>query len=304
MSIPNYQDFMNVVLEVYAKEGEILNRTDIIDVVADKMGLSEEDKKQTIKSGEQVISSRIYWASYYMFRAGLLERIQRGIYKITDVGLNVCKSGEKINNDYLMRYKSFVDFIETSHTSAKPSNKSIGQIQHPTCDNTDPEEMLENAINDLNALLEDDILSNLEKVDPKQFERIVVDVMESMDYGIGSVTPYVADGGIDGIIDEDELGLSKIYLQAKRYVDNKVNEKEMRNFVGALATHNVKKGVFITTSDFAPKAIAASNNAHGYTIALINGTKLAKLMRKYNLGAKSKKNYDIKEFDASYFDVL
>lgn len=303
MSIPNYQDFMNVVLEVYAENGKVLKRTDIIDVVADRMNLSEEDRNKTIKSGEQVISSRIYWASYYMFRAGLLERIQRGVYKITDDGVKVCRSGTKINNDYLMRYKSFVDFIEASHTGTKSSNSETNQAQ-PVCDNTDPEEMLENAINDLNAVLEDDILSNLKKVEPKQFERIVVDVMEAMDYGVGLVTPYVADGGIDGIIDEDELGLSKIYLQAKRYVDNKVNEKEMRDFVGALATHNVKKGVFITTSDFAQKAEAAAHNAHGYTIVLINGIKLASLMRKYGLGAKSKKNYDIKEFDASYFNII
>ena len=303
MSIPNYQGFMNVVLEVYAESGDVLKRTDIIDIVANKMNLSEEDKKQTIKSGEQVVSSRIYWAAYYMFRAGLLERIQRGAYKITEIGLQAYKSGEKIDDSYLMRYKSFSDFIETSHTNVKQQNQVVNQPQ-PTCENIDPEEMLENAINDLNAVLEDDILSNLKKVDPKHFERIVVDVMEAMDYGVGSVTQYVADGGIDGIIDEDELGLSKIYLQAKRYVDNKVNEKEMRNFVGALATHNVKKGVFITTSDFAPKAVNAADNAHGYTIALINGIKLASLMRKYGLGAKLKKNYDIKEIDASYFDIV
>ena len=305
MSIPSYQDFMNPVLQVYAKSGDIMKRTDVIDAVVNILNLTPEDINKTLKSGEPIVSSRVYWAAYFMFRAGLLERVKRGSYKITDEGKRVASSGDKVDDAYLMKYPDFVNFMNVSNTGKKTKAQSAPNTPDSTCQTPiDPEEMLESAINDLNSVLEDDILSNLKTVDPRRFETIVVDLMEAMDYGVGTPTRYVADGGIDGIIDEDELGLSKIYLQAKRYTDSKVNEKEMRDFVGALATNNVNKGVFITTSEFSEKAEKAAKGAHGYTIVLINGTKLAQLMREHGLGAKPKKNYDVKEFDASYFEIV
>lgn len=302
MSVPNYQDFMNPCLKVFADSKEIIKGTDIVDKVSDNLGLSDEDRSQVLKSGESVVKSRVYWATYFMYRAGLLERPSRGYYKITEEGLRVVASGEKINDEFLMKYPAFVEFMQKTNDNAKKRHEE--RTEQISCDNTDidPEQRINDAIDEINVALEDEILGTLKSIDPKRFESIVIDLMEAMDYGVGEVTRFVADGGIDGIINEDELGLSKIYLQAKRYNDGKVNEVEMRDFVGALATNNVSKGVFITTSTFADKAKTCAKNAHGHSIVLIDGPMLARLMREHNLGAKQKKNYDIKEFDASYFE--
>lgn len=302
MSVPNYQDFMNPCLKVFAESKEVIKGTDIVDKVSDNLGLSDEDRSQVLKSGESVVKSRVYWATYFMYRAGLLERPSRGYYKITEEGLRVVASGEKINDEFLMKYKAFADFMQKTNDNAKKRHEE--RTEQISCDNSDidPEQRINDAIDEINVALEDEILGTLKSIDPKRFESIVIDLMEAMDYGVGEVTRFVADGGIDGIINEDELGLSKIYLQAKRYNDGKVNEVEMRDFVGALATNNVSKGVFITTSTFADKAKTCAKNAHGHSIVLIDGPMLARLMREHNLGAKQKKNYDIKEFDASYFE--
>lgn len=302
MSVPNYQDFMNPCLKVFADSKEVIKGTDIVDKVSDNLGLSDEDRSQVLKSGESVVKSRVYWATYFMYRAGLLERPSRGYYKITEEGLRVVASGEKINDEFLMKYKAFADFMQKTNDNAKKRHEE--RTEQVSCDNSDidPEQRINDAIDEINVALEDEILGTLKSIDPKRFESIVIDLMEAMDYGVGEVTRFVADGGIDGIINEDELGLSKIYLQAKRYNDGKVNEVEMRDFVGALATNNVSKGVFITTSTFADKAKTCAKNAHGHSIILIDGPMLARLMREHNLGAKQKKNYDIKEFDASYFE--
>lgn len=231
----------------------------------------------------------------------MLERPSRGYYKITEEGLRVVASREKINDEFLMKYPDFVAFVQKTNDNVRQSSEeNVGRL---TCENdSDPEQRINDAIDEINVALEDEILETLKSIEPKRFESIVIDLMEAMNYGVGEVTRFVADGGIDGIINEDELGLSKIYLQAKRYNDGKVNEREMRDFVGALATNNVSKGVFITTSTFADKARNSASSAHGHTIVLIDGPMLAKLMREHNLGAKQKKNYDIKEFDASYFE--
>jgi restriction system protein len=145
------------------------------------------------------------------------------------------------------------------------------------------------------------LLAKLKTVDPIRFERIVLDLMEKMNYGVGSMTQTSHDGGIDGIINEDELGLEKIYLQAKRYSDNKVNEKEMQNFVGALGCSPVRKGVFITTSFFDERAKKKAENAQGKVLRLIDGEELTKLMIKHNVGVQIKTKIEIKKIDEDFF---
>ncbi|MDR3079268.1 MAG: restriction endonuclease [Rickettsiales bacterium] len=166
----------------------------------------------------------------------------------------------------------------------------------------DPETRIERAIEGMEAVLVDEILTSLKNIHPKKFEQVVVDLMVAMNYGVGKTTQYVVDGGIDGIIDEDELGLSKIYLQAKRYSDGKVQEKEMRNFMGALADKPVGKGVFITTSIFSDKAINMAHNSKHHVVRPVDGRELAELMIKHNLGVRLKKGYEVKEIDNSFFE--
>lgn len=302
MSVPDFQQFMTPILKYLSQTTKAVKVSDMEKAMIVAMHFTPEQAAETIKSGKNtLIYSRCHWATYYLVRAGLITRPQRGFFKISDEGIKVLKSADKVDVEYLKKYPAFVEFLSSVNTN--PQKKSDTTQTTTTETESDPEERISQAINELNAALEDDILTALKGVDPKLFEHIVVDLMEAMKYGVGTATRYVYDGGVDGIINEDELGLSKIYLQAKRYNDSKVNEKEMRDFVGALATNkNVHKGVFITTSDFAEKAKETAKNAHQHTIVLINGKQLAQLMREHGLGAKRKKNYDVREFDASYFE--
>ena len=300
MSLPNYQDFMRPLLQVYAEIKEPCKIADLEKPVADKMHLSKEQRGELIRSGRNtVVYSRLHWASYYMYIAGLMRKPQPGYYEITSVGIDALKSGEQINDVYLSQFPDFVAFMNRSNIKVKNIK---GGHQTETCsESQDPEERIDSAIGEINAALEDEILASVKNVHPQRFERVVIDLMEAMDYGTGKLTQYTVDGGIDGIISEDELGLSKIYLQAKRYSSSKVNEKEVQNFIGALASNGVSKGVFMTTSYFSDKARLRAEKAQNMIIRLIDGAELAKLMRKHNLGARAKKNYDIKEFDETYF---
>lgn len=297
MTVPNYQDFMNPVLKVYAELGKEAKTKDIETKVADILELSPQDRLLLLKSGSiSIVSSRTYWAGYYLYAAGLLERPRRGFYKISPEGLKVFKSGAVINDAFLTRYKPFREFLERSAVKPKESK----MIETGAAE--DPETLMERAIKGLEAVLKDEILSSLKNMNPEKFEKVVVDLMVAMDYGVGQTTRYVGDGGIDGIIDEDELGLSKIYLQAKRYSNGKVNEKEMRDFLGALSDKPVTKGVFITTSAFSEKAANMAKNAKHHVVRLVDGFELAELMMKHNLGVRLKKGYEVKEIDSSFFE--
>ena len=303
MSIPNYEKFMNPVLQAFAEQKEPKRKSSVAERIYDIIGLSKEEREiLTPTKTEPLANSRSYWAMYYLYRAGLLAKESKGYYRITDEGKKILTSGQKLNTEYLKQhYPSLNKWISLKSSISKDSKENSNKPQIEIT-NIDPETMLNNAMMTLNNKLDSDILDALKSVRPQKFEEIVLELMEVMDYGKGTTTQYVCDGGIDGIINEDELGLSKIYLQAKRYTPNSVNEREMRDFIGALAEHNVMKGVFITTSVFSEKAKKAAQNPHGHVIRLIDGYELSKLMRLHNLGAKHKKNYDIKEIDNSYFE--
>ncbi len=302
MSIPNYEEFMNPVLQAFGEQKEAKRKSSLEERIYDIIGLSKEDREiLTPMEKEPLAKLRSYWAMCYLYHAGLLAKESKGYYRITDEGKKVLSSGQKLNTEYLKQhYPSLNEWIlKSSVTKDTEENKNDPKIE---ITNIDPETMLNSAIITLNNKLDSDILDALKSVYPQKFEEIVLELMEVMNYGKGTTTQYVCDGGIDGIINEDELGLSKIYLQAKRYTTNSVNEREIRDFIGALAEHNVTKGVFITTSTFSEKAKKAAKNPHGHVIRLIDGYELSKLMRIHNLGAKHKKNYDIKEIDNSYFE--
>lgn len=168
-------------------------------------------------------------------------------------------------------------------------------------ENKTPEELIENAQSLYTDSLKKELLAKLKSVDPIRFEQIVLELMEKMNYGVGSMTKMSHDGGIDGIIDEDELGLEKIYLQAKRYSENKVNEKEMQNFAGALGCSPVRKGVFITTSYFDERAKRKAESIQGKVIRLVDGDELTRLMIKHNVGVQLKTKIEIKKIDEDFF---
>lgn len=297
MAVPDFQSLMNPVLNLYEKKNAELRPRDIEDEIAELFNLSEEDKNEMIPSNiEKILRNRVNWAVYYLFRAELLDRPKRGYYKINEVGVQENKTGNKINIGYLKNFPSFIDFSSIENKKNFDANNMIEIDECQT-----PDEMLSKAQTLYSDNLQSELLEKLKQVDPVKFERIVLQLMEKMNYGIGFMTKMSHDGGIDGIINEDELGLEKIYLQAKRYSDNKVNEKEMQNFAGALGCSTVRKGVFITTSFFDEKAKQKAASVQGKVIRLINGDELTKLMIKHNVGVQPKKTIEIKKIDEDFF---
>jgi len=299
MSIPQYQEFMNPVLEAF-KDGESKERSTVETFIIPILNLSEKDLQELVPSSTQtIVSNRVSWAMYYMYRAGLLERVKRGVYKITNSGKQTLSTGAKINNEYLYQFEGFRKFQEKTSIGKGASDSVVMSTQ-----DVDPTTRINNAVQEINLKTRDELLDKLKKVDPVYFEKICLDLMKAMGYGdynpeeSAEMTPKSHDGGIDGIINEDALGLDKIYIQAKRYSDTKVCAKEMRNFLGALTERQSKKGIFITTSEFDRKSIemAAKQN-----IILIDGEKLTKLMLNYNVAVLTKEKYEIKELNLSYF---
>lgn len=295
MAIPSFEAFLKPALQIYAKNKNEIRPRDIQDEIAKVFNFTEEEKKEMLPSKtETVLKNRIQWAVYYLFRAGLVERTNRGYYKITDLGITESNTDDEINVNYLKKFPSFIEF-----SNNKSENIKSNDIKKE--ENQTPDEMILNAQTVYLENLQNELLTKLKQVDPIKFEEIVLFLMEKMNYGVGEKTKISHDGGIDGIINEDELGLEKIYLQAKRYSDNKVNEKEMQNFAGALGCSNVRKGVFITTSYFDDKAKKKALSVQGKVIRLIDGKELTALMIKHNVGVQLKEKVEIKKIDEDFF---
>ncbi len=292
MAIPDFQTLMLPILKLLSKNN-IIKLSEMVDIMSDEYNLSEEERNEWLPSKVQkTMYNRVAWAKQYLKNSELIESPEKGSFKITQKGLDILKNNPTRID---LRFLRNLDNKDTINNIEKDNF----QINEKT-----PEELIESAQVVYFESLQKELLSRLKKIDPVRFERIVIDLMEKMNYGIGSMTPLSHDGGIDGIIDEDELGLEKIYLQAKRYADNKVNEKEMQNFVGALGCKPAKKGVFITTSDFSEKAMSAAqaSSLGGKIIKLINGEELTKLMIKHCVGIQIKKTIQIKKLDEDYFN--
>ncbi len=294
MAIPDFQTLMRPVLEVMS-DGSVWKTIQLINKLSDLFSLTAEERNQLLPSGTQSrMNNRVLWARNDLKNAGLLERAEdagRGAYKITDKGLKVLETGpERITRSYL-------------HSLDADSENPLFQSENADEQKT-PKELIAEAQAMLDESLRKELLQRLKQTDPIEFEKIVLSLMEAMNYGIGSMTKQSHDGGIDGIINEDELGLEKIFLQVKRYSDNKVNAKEMQNFIGALGLSSVRKGVFITTSFFDEKAKAMANSAQNITLRLVDGNELTRLMIKHNIGVQIEQTIILKRIDEDFFSEI
>ena len=236
MAVPNFQKFMKPILEVFNN----VDRTkvsDIVDSVAQKMNLSEEQRQETLTGGRSVLKNRIDWAVQYLFQASLLSRISRGIYSITKTGKKLLASGEEINNKTLERYNSFKDFKRNTGIAVDTEEQNVE-------DEEDPETQARMTIQRLNEIEKNKMLYKLKQMPAKKFECFIKDFMVALHYGEGVVTRYTNDGGIDAIIYQDELRLNKIYLQAKRFTNTTVGSPEVQAFSGAMDT-NAKYGFLL-----------------------------------------------------------
>jgi len=303
MAIPDYQSIMLPLLKFHADQQEHFHR-DATDYLAQTFNLSEEEKKELLPSGKQTIFvSRVNWAKVYLKMGGLLESTRRKYYKITQRGSEILKHNpSKIDIKFL---EQFPDFVEWRKKSKIADTETQGKETEIASQQT-PEESLEYAYQKIRQDLAQELLSLVKRCSPAFFERLVVELLVKMGYGgsikdAGTVKGKSGDGGIDGGIKEDKLGLDIIYIQAKRWDDGVVGRPEIQKFVGALAGHRAKKGIFLTTSNFSKEARDYISTIDS-KIVLIDGEQLANLMIDYDLGVSKITAYEIKRIDSDYFD--
>jgi restriction system protein len=301
MAIPDYQTLMLPLLQLLNDGQEHLLR-EAVQELANKFNLTDEERSQLLPSGvSTIIGNRVGWARTYLQKAGLIESRKRGCLQLSSRGRSVLKGSPlKIDVEFLRRYPEFIDF-----QSSKRNKESI-QIESLPSTEATPEEALDLAYQKLRSDLEAELLERMKSLPPSFFERLVIDVLVKMGYGgsredAGKAVGRSGDGGIDGIIKEDRLGLDTIYIQAKRW-DGSVGRPEIQRFAGALQGNRARKGVFITTSTFTKEAEEFVMTIDT-KIVLIKGTQLAKLMIDLNVGISTVTSYEIKKIDSDYFDV-
>lgn len=302
MTIPSHQECMKPILSFLSDKKEHTVK-EIDEHIAHVFHLTDEEKQQKLPSGGAFLyKSRSNWARVYLSKAGLILKPKKAVFKISDEGikLNADTSVTEIDNDVLMRYDSFKDFREISkvHKKDKTAHPNIAL---DTSQEDTPEITFEQSFNQINSALADDLIAEMTNIDNYQFEQLVLDLLKAVGYGVDGevrVTQKSRDNGIDGIISEDKLGFSKIYVQIKKYAeDNKVSRPELQTFVGAIAGLD-GKGLFVTLSDFTE---GAKEYAKSQNLVLINGQTLAKLMIEHNFGVSIKKTYEIKTIDSDLF---
>jgi len=300
MSIPDYQTLMLPTLRFFS-DGQEHSARELVDALAKEFQVSAEERREMLPSGRQpVLDNRAGWARTYMKKAGLLEQTRRGVHRITKRGQDVLKKKpSRVDVDFLMQFPEFQAFRSLRHASEDLESKPEPAEQSLTL-----EETLETAHQQIRERLASELLDILKACSPGFFERVVVEVLVAMGYGgslqdAGRAVGKSGDGGIDGIIKEDRLGLDVIYLQAKRW-ENVVGRPEIQKFVGALTGNRAKKGVFITTSGFSKDALDYVSRID-MKIVLIDGETLAQMMIEHDVGVSTVARYVLKRIDSDYF---
>jgi restriction system protein len=291
MEIPKFDETFIPILEVL-KNGKIFKSRELIEEVKTKFysELSDEQLKQETKSGDLLIDNRIAWGKSYLKKGGYITFPERGHVQITEKGKN--HSATLTVRD-LENESSLFDFYKQEKETIFTDSKTKVNI-------SSPQDLIDEGFNRIEHDVKNELLLKLKNIDPYFFEKVVLRLLKKMGYGEFIETSKSNDGGIDGIINEDKLGLDKIYIQAKRFNEGKVREKDIRNFIGAMSG-DTNKGVFVTTSEFDEKALEKARSAH-HKIICINGQKLVTLMHEFNVGIQIKSTYEIKQIDEDFFD--
>lgn len=306
MAIPSFQDFMLPILK-QAAAGPI-KASEIIEPLAREFNLTEEEKREMLPSGNQrYLNNRISWAFVYLVKGELLQRNSPGHYAITPKGLQLLsKNPDRIDRKMLAEHSSkYRKFDKRKFPQAAGSFGNNAGLD--ARDSGTPEERIEEASAELNAALQSDIQDHLQVMDDTAFEQLIVKLMIGLGYGAGGLakrTGGSGDGGIDGIITEDVLGLDVIYLQAKRYSQEvAIGPDKIREFAGAMDAHGIVKGVFVTTARFTKSALEYATLSHK-RLRLIDGGELARLMIQHGIGVREYRRFELKRIDADFFDEL
>ncbi len=294
MTIPSYDKFMLPILKV-AEDGREHTAEEIYETMAKQFAISEAEFDQRNEGGQRTFANRVAWARTFLKKAGLVDYTGTGRFKITAEGIKALSSNpSEITLKFLSRYPSFREF----RTYRGRSQEEAGTVETQEESQT-PEEIIAANYEKYNAKLSEDLLERIKSSSSRFFEDLVVDLLAAMDYGDARAVGRTGDGGIDGIVKQDRLGLDAIYVQAKRW-QGTVPAKEIRAFAGSLELQKGSKGVFITTSDFSEEAKKHAN-ALGKRIVLIDGNQLAQYMIDYGIGVTEQVRYAIKKLDIDYF---
>lgn len=301
MAIPKYDEMYRVFLDCLS-DMKPHGSKEVRDAIAARLSVSEAERQELLPSGRQAIfDNRVAWTRTYLKKAGLLTAPSRGTYQLTQLGKQVLDSNPAvIDNSFLEQFDSFRQFI---HAEPAPVNHTSTDGQSGQT----PQDAFDLAYQQINHALADELLTEIMNQSPAFFEKLVVQLLENMGYGgsvenAGVVVGQTGDEGIDGIIREDKLGFSLIYIQAKRWDrTTSIGRPEIQKFVGALAGQGANKGLFITTAQFTKEAREYVKKQHTTKVVLVDGESLAKLMIEYDLGVSTQAVYQIKRMDSDFF---
>ena len=305
MAIPDYQTLMLPVLQQSASgEAKI---SDVVEQLSVKFALSDEERSALLPSGRQTtFANRVHWAKTYLGQAGLIESTGRGRFRITEQGKQVlAESPRRIDVKFLDRYPQFKTFRQTKQLGQERAEAS----DVPSATNSDlaPDETMRGAQRRLETELGRELLKRIVEAPPAFFERLVIKLLTAMGYGGSTANAARAlgksgDGGVDGVIDQDPLGLDRVYVQAKRYgADNPVGPGAIRDFFGALDQFKAAKGLFLTTSTFSESARTTAKDM-SKRIVLIDGDELTRMMIRYDVGCRIEETLYIKKLDEEFFE--
>lgn len=306
MSLPTYDQLMLPLMKLLFELNEPIKISDAANILAERSKLSKDILNQILPSGKNIFKDRVSWVKTYLVKAGLINQPKRAYCEISELGKTLNLNNlDAITNEFLAQFESFKEFkfgIKEDINSLEKSTNQIIKIEELEGKQT-PEETIQNTTELLKSNIRAELLQLIKEKTPKFFEQLVVDLLVAMGYGgshqdAAQAIGKTNDGGVDGIISEDRLGLDKIYIQAKRW-ENTVGRPEIQQFKGALADQVAKKGVFITTSNFSKEAIESAKKSG---IVLIDGDKLTSLMIEFGLGIQIERSFHIYKIDQDRFD--
>ncbi|GAB4093057.1 restriction endonuclease [Flaviaesturariibacter terrae] len=303
--IPDFQKIMYPALAAL-RDGAPHPAQELIAQLGKHFQLSDAHLAIMVPSGQQpLFKNRVTWAVTYLKKAGLLQAVKRGVYQITEAGLAILKQNiDYINLAYLEKFDAYKEWTGSfGKAEATPATDEQAAVSET------PEELIGESLARVHASIAADLLETLKQKTPAQFEKFVLLLLQGMGYGMMEenaieVVGQSGDFGIDGIIYQDKLGIDRIYVQAKKWNDNKVQSKEIRDFIGSLSLRGTNKGVFITTSRFTDDALRTASMNPQNKIILIDGPKLADFAIQFNVGVQVKKRYELKDIDQDFFDEL
>ena len=307
MAVPDFQSLMLPLLKI-ASDGNEHSTPEVVEILAQQFELNEADRKEMLPSGKQrKFDNRVNWTKTYLQKALLLSSTGRSRFHITERGMTVLKSNPPIINvKFLNQFPEFIVFhTVTNDKGSKTNGVAAASQEFIEKTNQTPQEILDTTYQSLRQNLADEILELIKNNTPKFFESLVVDLLVAMGYGgsrkdAGQAVGQVGDGGIDGIIKEDKLGLDAIYLQAKRW-EGTVGGPVVQGFAGALMGKKARKGILITTSTFSQQARNYAASIDNLKIILIDGEQLAQLMIDHEVGVTEESRYIVKKVDLDYF---